>query len=103
MTKFKYTSVGSITNEEAREIDPVFTEAYLKGESWKLGWEDYGTSCNDKLKKGMMVLAYFNDYSGTEYFCICKITKIAMDYSGENAVRISNGLFSWRAEQVKVL
>lgn len=103
MTKFKYTSVGSITNEEAREIDPVFTDGILNGESWKLSWEDYGVSCNDKLKKGVMVLAHFNDYAGTEYFCICKVTNVKMDYSGDNAVRISNGLFSWRASNVKVL
>lgn len=103
MTKFKYTSVGSITNEEAREIDPVFAQAVIDKEPYMLDWEKYGTSCNDKLKKGMMVLAHYNDYDGTEYFCICKITKIAMDYSGENAVRISNGLYSWRAERVSIL
>lgn len=103
MAKFKYTSVGSITVEEAREIDPVFTQAHLDKKGYMLDWEKYGVSCNDNLKKGMLGLAYFNDHEGTEYFCICKITKIAMDYSGENSVRISNGLYSWRAEKFSAL
>jgi hypothetical protein len=103
MTKFKYTTVGSITAEEAREIDPVFADTIINGKEYMLDWEKYGVSCNDKLKKGMLGLAYFNDYAGNEYFCICKITKIAMDYSGENAVRISNGLYSWRAERFSAL
>jgi hypothetical protein len=103
MTKFKYTTVGSISNEEAIAIDPVFADAILKNEEYMLDWEKYGASSNDKLKKGMMVLAHFNDYRGTEYFCICKITSIKMNFLGDMDARISNGLYSWRASKVKVL
>lgn len=99
----KYTSVGSITNEEAAAIDSLFTNAVTSKRAYELDYRVYGSSCNDKLKKGTMVLAHFNDYNGSEYFCICKVTSIKMNFLGENDVRISNGQYSWRAENVCIL
>jgi hypothetical protein len=95
--------VGQITVAQARKLDPVFTAAILKDEEYMLDWEVYGASCNDKLKKGVMVLAHFNDYRGSAYFCVCKVTSKKMNFLGDEDVRISNGVYSWKASKVKIL